>query len=42
MDAFKSIMTGLKQVANYIGNNEVSDDIQSKLDNWGGYVASLG
>lgn len=41
MDAFKSIMTGLKEVADHVGNKEVSDDIQNKLDNWDEYVSSL-
>ena len=41
MDAFKSIMTGLKEVADHIGNEEVSTDIQNKLDNWDEYVSSL-
>lgn len=41
MDVFKSIMTGLKEVADHVGNKEVSADIQNKLDNWDEYVSSI-
>ena len=41
MDVFKSIMTGLKEVADHVGNKEVSADIQNKFDNWDEYVSSI-
>ena len=37
MDAFKSILIGMQEVAEMRGNKEVADSIQAKLDNWDEY-----
>ena len=37
MDAFKSIMKGLQEVAKIKGNNTLRDEIQTYLNNWDDY-----